>query len=69
MSKELKQTDDLRKEFVGELIDVMCQLNDKVQTSGEEKLINELGLTLYEIIEFSNKDGEVIDVLKRQVEQ
>lgn len=68
MSKELKQTDDLRKEFVDELIDVMCQLDDKVQTSGEETLMNELGLTLYEIVEFSNKDGEVIDILKRQVE-
>lgn len=63
MSKELKQTDDLRKEFVDELLNVMCQLNDKVQTSGEETLMNELALVFYETVEFSNKDGEVINIL------
>ena len=64
MNKEYKQTDEVRKEFLDELIEVMCQLDNKVQTSGEETLMNELGLTLYEIVEFSNKDGEVIDILK-----
>lgn len=65
MSKEYKQTDDLRKEFVDELLGVMCQLNAKVQTSGEETLMNELALTFYETVEFSNKDGEVIDIFER----
>jgi hypothetical protein len=63
MSKEYEQTDDLRKEFVDELLNVMCQLNDKVQTSGEETLMNELALVFYETVEFSNKDGEVINIL------
>ena len=62
MSRE--QTDDLRKEFLKELIEVMYKLSNKTQTSGEEKLMNKLALTFCETVEFSNEDGEVIDILK-----
>ena len=65
MTKECKQTNDLRKEFIDELLDVMWKLNAKAQTSGEETLMNELALAFYETVEFSNEDGEVIDILER----
>ena len=64
MSEEYKQTNELRKEFLDELIDVMYQLSTKTQTSGEEKLMDKLALTFCETVEFSNEDGEVIDILK-----
>ena len=59
----IKKTCEVRKEFLDELIEVMYQLSNKAQTSGEETLMNELALAFYETVEFSNKDGEVIDIL------
>ena len=59
----IKKTCEVRKEFLDKLIEVMYQLSNKAQTSGEETLMNELALAFYETVEFSNKDGEVIDIL------
>lgn len=59
----IKKTCEVRKEFLDELIEVMYQLSNKAQISGEETLMNELALAFYETVEFSNKDGEVIDIL------
>ena len=62
MSRE--QTDDLRKEFLDELIDVMYQLSTKTQTSGEQELMNDLAVVFCNLVEFYNEDGEVVDMLK-----
>ena len=58
-----KKTDEVRKEFLDELLDVMCQLNNKAQTKSEEKIMSELALTFCNSIEFRTEDGEVIDIL------
>lgn len=64
MNKEYKQTDNVTKEFLSELVEFLSQHHDKAQTSGDLKLMHSLLLTLYETLEFTNEDDEEIDIMK-----
>jgi hypothetical protein len=64
MDKEYKQTDDVTKEFLSELVEFLSQHHGKAQTSGDLKLMHSLSLALYETLEFTNEDDEEIDIMK-----